>query len=554
VVAAVLVIGLSWLVGGHESTGMLIPYNPKPELRFQKRIQQRCPLGDIRIVVSVTPPRGARNTTERRKGMTTAKDYLDRRWTALILLCVAQFVVVLDASIVNVALPSIGRGLHFSDQNLPWIVNAYVIAFGGFLLLGGRAADLLGRRRVFMAGLVVVAVASLLAGFAANQGELIAARAAQGLGAAIISPAALSIVANLFSDGAERNKALGAWGAVAGSAGAAGVLLGGILTDGLGWQWVLWVNVPVSLVALALTPGLIPESRSESATRHFDAAGAISVTGGLSLLAYALLDASSAGWGSAKIIGLLAASVALLGAFVVIELRSRAPLMPFRIFRVRTLSGANLVGILLGASLFSMFFFISLYMQQVLGYSPIHAGLSYLPLAVTIIIAAGLGGQLVTRFGFKPILAAGMGAVALGLLWFSRVSVGGGFLTDILGPSLLAAIGLGFGFVTSTIAAVSGVDGHEQGVASGLINTSQQIGGALGLAVLSTIATTRTHDVMASGGSSLTKALTDGFQSAFLGGAIIATIGFVATLILIRTRDSRAHVDLAKAEAAPAQA
>jgi EmrB/QacA subfamily drug resistance transporter len=554
VVAAVLVIGLSWLVGGHESTGMLIPYNPKPELRFQKRIQQRCPLGDIRIVVSVTPPRGARNTTERRKGMTTAKDYLDRRWTALILLCVAQFVVVLDASIVNVALPSIGRGLHFSDQNLPWIVNAYVIAFGGFLLLGGRAADLLGRRRVFMAGLVVVAVASLLAGFAANQGELIAARAAQGLGAAIISPAALSIVANLFSDGAERNKALGAWGAVAGSAGAAGVLLGGILTDGLGWQWVLWVNVPVSLVALALTPGLIPESRSESATRHFDAAGAISVTGGLSLLAYALLDASSAGWGSAKIIGLLAASVALLGAFVVIELRSRAPLMPFRIFRVRTLSGANLVGILLGASLFSMFFFISLYMQQVLGYSPIHAGLSYLPLAVTIIIAAGLGGQLVTRFGFKPILAAGMGAVALGLLWFSRVSVGGGFLTDILGPSLLAAIGLGFGFVTSTIAAVSGVDGHEQGVASGLINTSQQIGGALGLAVLSTIATTRTHDVMASGGSSLTKALTDGFQSAFLGGAIIATIGFVATLILIRTRDSRAHVELAKAEAAPAQA
>jgi EmrB/QacA subfamily drug resistance transporter len=486
--------------------------------------------------------------------MTTAKEYLDRRWTALILLCVAQFVVVLDASIVNVALPSIGRGLHFSDQNLPWVVNAYVIAFGGFLLLGGRAADLLGRRRMFMAGLLVVAVASLLAGFAANQGELIAARAAQGLGAAIISPAALSIVTNLFSDGAERNKALGAWGAVAGSAGAAGVLLGGILTDGLGWEWVLWVNVPVSLIALALTPGLIPESRSESATRHFDTAGAISVTGGLSLLAYALLDASSAGWGSAKIIGLLVASVALLGAFVVIELRSRAPLMPFRIFRIRTLSGANIVAVLLGASLFSMFFFISLYMQQVLGYSPIHAGLSYLPLAVTIIVAAGLGGQFVTRFGFKPILAAGMAAVALGLLWFSRVSVGGGFLTDILGPSLLAAIGLGFGFVTSTIAAVSGVDGHEQGVASGLINTSQQIGGALGLAVLSTIATTRTHDVMASGGHSLTTALTDGFQSAFLGGAIIATLGLVATLVLIRTRDSRAHLEMANAEAAPAQA
>jgi EmrB/QacA subfamily drug resistance transporter len=486
--------------------------------------------------------------------MPTTKDYLERRWTALILLCVAQFVVVLDASIVNVALPSIGKGLHFSEANLPWVVNAYVIAFGGFLLLGGRAADLIGRRRVFMAGLVVVAVASLAAGFSANQGQLIAARAAQGLGAAIISPSALSIVTTLFRDGAERNKALGAWGAVAGSAGAAGVLLGGILTDGLGWEWVLWVNVPVSLIALALTPGLIPESRSESATRHFDAAGAVSVTAGLSVLAYALLDASSAGWGSTKIISLLALSAVLLGTFVVIELRSAAPLVPFRIFRLRTLTGANVVGILLGASLFSMFFFISLYMQQVLGYSPIHAGLSYLPLALMIIVAAGLGGQLVTRFGFKPILAAGMLCVALGLAWFSQVSVGGGFLTDILGPSLLAAIGLGFGFVTSTIAAVSGVEEREQGLASGLINTSQQIGGALGLAVLSTIATSRTDHVMASGGSSLQSALTEGFQSAFLGGAVIAALGFVATLVLIRTRDSRAHVEMAKAEAAPAQA
>jgi EmrB/QacA subfamily drug resistance transporter len=483
--------------------------------------------------------------------MTTREQYLDRRWTALILLCVAQFIVVLDASIVNVALPSIGRGLHFSEQNLPWIVNAYVIAFGGFLLLGGRSADLLGRRRVFMAGLLVVAVASLLAGFAATQGELIAARAAQGLGAAIVSPSALSIVTTLFRDGAERNKALGAWGAVAGSAGAAGVLLGGVLTTGLGWQWVLWVNVPVSLIALAFTPGLIPESRSESTTRHFDAAGAVSVTAGLSLLAYALLDASSAGWGSAKIVSLLASAVVLLAVFVAIELRSRAPLIPFRIFRVRTLTGANVVGLLLGASLFSMFFFISLYMQQVLGYSPIHAGLSYLPLAVTIIVAAGVGGQLVTRIGFKPILAAGMLLIALGLVWFSRISVGGGFLADILGPSLLAALGLGFGFVTSTIAAVSGVREQEQGLASGLINTSQQIGGALGLAVLSTIATTRTHNVLASG-TSLPHALTNGFQAAFLGGAVIAVLGFAATLILIRTRDSRAHLEMANAQAAPA--
>ena len=485
--------------------------------------------------------------------MTTTDEHLDRRWTALILLCAAQFVVVLDASIVNVALPSIGSGLHFSEANLPWVVNAYVIAFGGFLLLGGRAADLLGRRRVFMAGLLVVAVASLLAGFAANQGQLIAARAAQGLGAAIISPSALSIVTTLFRDGMERNKALGAWGAVAGSAGAAGVLLGGILTEGLGWEWVLWVNVPVSLIALALTPGLIPESRSESATRHYDAAGAISITAGLSLLAYALLDANSAGWGSTKIISLLALSLALIAAFVAIELRSKAPLVPFRIFRLRTLTGANIVGILLGASLFSMFFFISLYMQQVLGYSPIHAGLSYLPLAVTIIIAAGLGGQLVTRFGFKTILAAGMLLIALGLAWFGGVSVAGGFISDILGPSLLAAIGLGFGFVTSTIAAVSGVEEQEQGLASGLINTSQQIGGALGLAVLSTIATSRTDDVLATGASNAT-ALTEGFQTAFLGGAVIAALGFVATLVLIRSRDSRAHVEMANSQAAPIRA
>jgi EmrB/QacA subfamily drug resistance transporter len=483
--------------------------------------------------------------------VTSTRDYLERRWTALILLCVAQFVVVLDASIVNVALPSIGKGLHFSEQNLPWVVNAYVIAFGGFLLLGGRAADLLGRRRVFMVGLVVVAVASLAAGFATTQGQLIAARAAQGLGAAIISPSALSIVTTLFQDGAERNKALGAWGAVAGSAGAAGVLLGGILTDGLGWEWVLWVNVPVALIALALTPGLIPESRSEAEHRHFDAAGAFTVTAGLSVLAYALLDASSAGWGSTKIVGLLALSVVLLISFVVIEQRSKAPLVPFRIFRIQTLTGANVVGLLLGASLFSMFFFITLYMQQVLGYSPIHAGLSYLPLALTIVFAAGLGGQLVTRFGFKPILATGMALIAVGLAWFSQISVGGGFLSDILGPSLLAAAGLGFGFVTSTIAAVSGVEAREQGLASGLINTSQQIGGALGLAVLSTIATSRTDHLLASG-SDAPHALTEGFQRAFLGGSVIAALGFAATLLLIRTRDSRAHLEMARAEAAPA--
>jgi MFS family permease len=330
------------------------------------------------------------------------------------------------------------------------------------------------------------------------------------------------------------------------------VLLGGILTQGLGWEWVLWVNVPVALIVAALSPRVIAESRSESATRHFDAAGAVSVTAGLSVLVYAIVDATDAGWGSLQTLGLIGVSAALIAAFIAIELRSQAPLMPFRIFRLRTLTGANIVGLLVGASLFSMFFFITLYMQQVLGYSAIHAGLSYLPLAVFIIIASGIASQLVTRIGFKPVLVAGMAFIAAGLVWFSQVSVGGGFLTDILGPSLLAAMGLGFAFVTTTIAAVSGVRDQESGLASGLINTSQQIGGALGLAVLATIANSRTDHVMASSGgdpAALPKALTEGFQAAFLGGAVIAALGLVLTLVLIRGRDSRAHVELGTAPA-----
>jgi EmrB/QacA subfamily drug resistance transporter len=482
--------------------------------------------------------------------MAPTGDFQAKRWQALVLLCSAQFVVVLDASIVNVALPSIGEALDFSQGNLPWVVNAYVLTFGGFLLLGGRTADLLGRRRVFMGGLLLVAVASLLAGFAATEGQLIAARAAQGLGAAIISPAALSIVTTTFKDGAERNRALGVWGAVAGSGGAAGVLLGGILTDGLGWEWVLWVNVPVSLIALALSPRLIAESRAEHETRAFDVAGAVTVTAALSILVYALVDANEAGWGSTQTLGLIALSVALLAAFVAIELRSAKPLVPFSIFRIRTLTGANVVGLLVGASLFSMFFFISLYMQQVLGYSAIHAGLSYLPLALTIMATAGIASQLVTKLGYKPVLAVGLLFIVVGLTWFSQVSVGGGFTTDILGPSLFAAAGLGFAFVTTTIAAVSGVEESEAGLASGLINTSQQIGGALGLAVLSTVATSRTDDALSSGNSTLVNALTEGFQSAFLGGAAIAFLGFVLTLVLIRGRDSRAHVELGRQEEA----
>jgi len=480
--------------------------------------------------------------------MTTAQEFERRRWTALVLLCLSQFIVVLDASIVNVALPSIGKGLHFSQENLAWVVNAYVLTFGGFLLLGGRLADLLGRRRVFLAGLGVVAIASLFAGFASTEGQLIAARAAQGLGAALISPAALSILMNTFRDGAERNKALGAWGAVAGAGGAAGVLLGGILTDSLGWEWVLWVNVPVAIVVAALTPRFIAETRSQSQTRHFDTAGAVTVTAGLSLLVYAIVDAASAGWGSAQTIGLLAASGALLATFVAIERRSAAPLVPFRIFRLRTLTGANAVGLLVGGSLFSMFFFLTLYMQQVLGYSPIKTGLSYLPLAVMIMVSAGVASQMVTRIGFKPVLAAGLALIAGALLWFSTVPVDGSYVSDLLGPMVLAATGLGFAFVTTTIAAVSGVREQESGLASGLINTSQQIGGALGLAVLATIATSRTADLAGSGPPDPV-ALTEGFQSAFLGGALIALLGLALTMVLIRTSDSRAHVELGGAAA-----
>jgi EmrB/QacA subfamily drug resistance transporter len=473
-----------------------------------------------------------------------------RRWLVLALLATAQFVVVLDAAIVNVALPSIGRGLHFSQDSLSWVVNAYVLTFGGFLLLGGRAADLLGRRAVFIAGLIVFALASLAGGLAQSEGWLIAARAVQGLGAALVSPAALSIVTTTFAEGADRNKALGVWGAVAGSGGAAGVLLGGILTSGLGWQWVLFVNTPIGLAAAVLAPRLIAESRAQVEERRFDVAGAVTVTAGLSLLVYALVDAQKAGWGSFQTIGLLSLSAALLAAFAVIEVRGSSPLMPVRIFRVRTVTGANVTGLLIGASLFSMFFFISLYLQQVLGYGALKAGISYLPLAVTIIIAAGVASQLVTRLGFKPVLIAGMMLIAVGLVWFAQVPTHGSFAGNILGPSLVVALGLGFSFVPVTIAAVAGVPNEEAGLASGLINTSQQIGGALGLAVLATVANSRTSDVLATSQTTVKHALTEGFQAAFLTGAGFAVLGVLLGLALIRTRDSREHVQAALAESA----
>jgi EmrB/QacA subfamily drug resistance transporter len=483
--------------------------------------------------------------------MTDARAAERRKWLALALLATTQFVIVLDAAIVNVAIPSIGKDLHFSQENLTWIPNAYALTFGGFLLLGGRMADLLGRRRLFMAGLVLFSLASLLGGLSTSEGQLIAARAAQGLGAALLAPSALSMVTNMFAEGAERNKALGVWGAVSGSGGAAGVLLGGVLTQYAGWEWVLWVNVPIGVIAAILAPRLLVESRKEAETKTFDAFGALTVTAGLSLLVYGLVDTVNSGWGSSKTLLLLAAAAALLAAFVTTELRSRAPLVPFRIFRLRTLTGANVIGLLIGASIFAMFFFLSRYMQQVLGYDALKAGLSYLPLALVIIVSAGVASQLVTKLGFKPVLVAGMALVTVALLWFAQVPVDGSYVSDLLAPMVIAAVGLGFAFVPVTIAAVSNISADDSGLASGLINTSQQVGGALGLAILGTIASSRTtHLLTAAHGdpSAVPSALTEGFQRAFLAGAGFGILGIIATLVLIRGSDSRAIVGAKPAE------
>jgi EmrB/QacA subfamily drug resistance transporter len=473
---------------------------------------------------------------------------------ALLLLAMTQFVIVIDASIVNVALPTIGRSLHFSHDSLSWVVNAYTLTFGGFLLLGGRLADLIGRRRMFISGLILFSLASLAGGLAQSEAWLLVARAVQGLGAAIISPAALSILTTTFAEGAERNKALGVWGAVAGAGGAAGVLLGGILTSGLGWEWVLFVTVPIGLAAAAMAPRILLESRAEGAA-SFDIPGAVTITAGLSLLVYALVDTVNAGWGSAKTLEKLAGAAILIVAFLFIERRETHPLMPFSIFRLRTLRGSNVVGLLIGMSLFSMFFFISLYVQGVLGYSPIKAGLAYLPLAIGIILSAGGASALVTRVGPKPVLIAGMLLIAGGLIWFSRVHTpGGSYLHDIFGPSLLAAVGLGFAFVPVTIAAMTGTTPHEAGLASGLINASTQIGGALGLAILATIANSRTKAVALAGQHNPLIALTKGFDRAFLVGAGFAIAGAILAAVLISSSDSRDQASAAQAGGEPVAA
>jgi EmrB/QacA subfamily drug resistance transporter len=458
-----------------------------------------------------------------------------RKWYALALLCTVQFMVVLDIAIVNVALPSIQTDLGFSQEDLQWVISAYALLFGGFLLLGGRAADLLGRRRVFLVGIVVFSLASLLSGLAWSDGALIGSRALQGLGAAIISPAALSILTTTFAEGKERNTALGAWGGVGAFGAVAGVLLGGIFTDLLSWEWIFFINVPVGAVAFALTPRLLAESRDATA-RSYDVPGAALVTSGLVVLVYAITQANSYGWGSGETIGFFAAGVALLAGFIAWETRADDPLMPLGIFRLRTLAGANVAGFVLGTSLFGMFLMLTLYMQQVLGYSPMRTGVSYLAVAGTAIIWSGVASQLVTRIGVKPVLVAGQAFMMSGLLYFTQVDVGGSYLGDLLPGFLLIAIGMGFSFVPISIAALAGVKASEAGLASGLFNTSQQIGGALGIAALSALATSTTESAVADG-TGRPVALTDGFEAAFIAGAAVAFVGVLVALFVVRGSD-----------------
>jgi EmrB/QacA subfamily drug resistance transporter len=436
-----------------------------------------------------------------------------RKWWALALLATAQFVVVLDASVVNVAMPSIGSDLGLTQEGLAWLVNAYVLAFGGFLLLGGRMADLLGRRRVFMAGFLLFALASFAGGLATSGGMLIAARALQGLGAAILSPAALSLVTTTFAEGAERNTALGVWGAVAAGGGAAGSLLGGVITQSLGWEWVLWINTPIGLAAAVLAPALLTESKVSTEQRSFDALGAITVTGGLVALVYAVINGVE--------LAPLAVAAALLLAFAAVERRATNPLVPFAIFRSRSLTGAAVAGVLMGAALIGLFFFATLYLQQVLRYGPLKAGVSFLPLALTIGATAGLASQLSTRLGPKPVLIAGLLVQAAGLYWFSHVDAAGSYLGDVLFPSLVVALGMGLAFVPLTIAALGGVDDRESGLASGLMATAQQLGQAVGLAVLTGVASHSTT-------------LTAGFQDAFLVAAGFALVAALATTLIVR--------------------
>jgi EmrB/QacA subfamily drug resistance transporter len=465
-------------------------------------------------------------------------------WVVLVLICFAQFMVVLDATVVNVALPSIQRDLGLSEANLQWIVNAYTLVFGGFLLLGGRAGDLLGRKRLFLAGLVVFTTASLLDGLAVNSGMLIGSRALQGLGAAFISPAALAIITTTFEEGADRAKALGVWAAIAIGGSAVGLVLGGALTQELSWPWIFFINVPVGIAVFVFSLRLVPESKDEAAHRSFDVAGAVTVTGGLMSLVYGIVQAQKDGWGSAQTIGTFIVSVVLLVAFVMIEQRATAPLVRLSIFRTRSLTTANIAMFLVGSGLFAMFFFNSLYIQRVLGYGPLKAGLAFLPFTAGILVSAGFASTFSPRLGVRPIAIGGMVITTAGMLLLTRIPVGGSYAVDVLPALIVTSLGLGAVFVPLTLIATTGLDNEDQGLASGLFNTSQQVGGALGLAILSTFAASKTSSEH---GVSQAAALVDGFHVAFAGGAAFVLVGLVAFVLLLRRRD----VERIQAEASP---
>jgi EmrB/QacA subfamily drug resistance transporter len=459
-----------------------------------------------------------------------------KRWKALAVLGIAYLMVVLDVSIVNVALPSIQTDLNFSPENLQWVISGYALTFGGFLLLGGRIGDLLGRRRLFMIGLGLFAITSLVAALSVSSGMLIAARLLQGAAGAILSPSVFSIVSVTFEEGAERNKALGILGGIAGSGAAIGVLAGGVLTEYAGWEWIFLVNVPIGIATLFFVPRYVRESRATDLTRHFDAAGATTVTAGLMFLVYGLTQSTNNGWTSGKTIGALVAAAVLIAAFLFIEARSRSPLVPLSFFRKRTPTGANIIGFGLGTMIFGVFFMLSLYMQQVLGYSAMQTGVGYLAVALTAVVAAGASQALVTKLGVKPVLMSGMVLLGLGLAFFSQVSVGGSYVGDLLPGFLLIGVGMGFSFVPISIAALAGITSTEAGLASGLINTSQQIGGALGIAILATVSTTRTDNLLANG-TERAAALTGGFSIAFWVAAAFAVVSLAATIALLRRDD-----------------
>ena len=466
-------------------------------------------------------------------------------WLVLVLVCLAQFMVILDATIVNVALPSIQLDLGLSEANLQWVVNAYALLFGGFLLLGGRAGDLIGRKRVFLAGVVLFTAASLFCGLAQSETWLIVARGVQGLGAALVSPAALSIVTTTFREGAERTKALGVWAAIAVGGGAVGLLLGGILTDAFSWPWIFFVNVPVGIVTFVLSLRFVPESKDEHVHKSFDLAGAVSVTAGLIALVYGIVRSNQSGWGSLEVLGFLGLAAVLLVGFVVIERRSVEPLVRLSIFSVRTVRGANVAMFMVACGLFAMFFFNTLYVQRVLGFSALEAGLAFLPFTLGIIIGAGLSQRFLPAVGAREVPLIGLTLAVAGLLLFLRLTPESTYLVDLLPGIMLTSIGMGLTFVPVTLIATSGVPAGDAGLASGLFNTSQQIGGAVGLAVLSTLATSRTDDVLGSLGHRPTQAdtanaLVDGFHLSWIGSATLLAVGALLLLALLRRRDVKA--------------